>query len=211
MDLEHSKWVTLCLSYYPKVLLWQSAVSAAWMPNASLTQQNGSCQWPWAKTLHEQCRNCRSVDATLCNTPVSIPLCLTSLFQCTHAFFSSSIGVTQDLLAWETLSLLNDSVYLCSGHDVYIWWEYVANFNVPTGHLGVLLKYRFWVGKSGWSSRVCVSHRLPGDAHVTGPDPHFEQHDDEFGGYAEKPLHRSSHLNREGLSMTQETMYLRVL
>lgn len=40
-------------------------------------------------------------------------------------------------------SLLNDSVYLCSGHDVYIWWESVANFNVPTGHLGVLLKYRF--------------------------------------------------------------------
>lgn len=52
------------------------------------------------------------VSGGLHDTPLSVPPFLTSLF-------------SADLLAWRgqgtpSLFLPNDSVYLCSGHDVYI-------------------------------------------------------------------------------------------
>lgn len=47
------------------------------------------------------------VGGCLRDTLSSVPPCPNSLFQCTHAFFSSLIGVTQDLLTWETPSLFS--------------------------------------------------------------------------------------------------------
>lgn len=48
---------------------------------------------------------------------------------------------------------------------------------MPTGHLGILLKCIFCIGRSAWSLGVCIANKLPSNTHAAGLGPHFEQHD----------------------------------
>lgn len=45
-------------------------------------------------------------------------------------------------------------------------WLLFINFNVPMKHLGIFIKFRFWVRRFGLGKRLCIFNKLWGNANA---------------------------------------------